>query len=294
MIEHVSLGRSTVDVHQYGNADGFPLVYHHGLPASGMEAKLFEGGSSDGFRIIAPTRPGYAGSRSPHDKSVQEISEDTLRILDRMGVREFCAVGTSGGAQYALNLAHHSQDRAKGIAVVSGLPPLTDAVARRLPANIRTGLLLGKRMPRIADGPLATLVETTLVRPARRNPEPGIEDYRDIQPPPDRRLLENPEIFRTFLDVVRDWSQVGSAAGMVGDARRAAKPWQVDLADVSHPVHVVHGTQDPVVPLSAARAFEAIPGHTHEYLPGRGHTIYADPMITSGLRQRMATLFKKS
>ncbi|MEZ5448790.1 MAG: hypothetical protein R3E89_07250 [Thiolinea sp.] len=45
---------------EYGDRDGRPLFYFHGMPASRLEAVLLEAAASRlGLRIIAADRPGF-------------------------------------------------------------------------------------------------------------------------------------------------------------------------------------------------------------------------------------------
>jgi pimeloyl-ACP methyl ester carboxylesterase len=88
---------------------------------------------------------------------------------------------------------------------------------------------------------------------------------------PDRVTLAQPDFLRILSGTFREAFHQGSP-GAVSDALIYGRPWDVDLGSIRIPVHVWHGEEDAVVPVSMARwVARAIPGASATYLPGEGH-----------------------
>ena len=62
--------RSGLAYHEYGDPAGDRIVvFHHGWPAAGCQGSLFDAAAKElGVRILAPNRPGIAGSAPDHGR----------------------------------------------------------------------------------------------------------------------------------------------------------------------------------------------------------------------------------
>lgn len=85
---------------------GDPVLYFHGTGVTGdvmlsVESPLI----GDGFRLIAPNRPGYGRTPlSPH-RSAAACAGVAAALLDLLGIARVSVMGSSGGAAFAASFA---------------------------------------------------------------------------------------------------------------------------------------------------------------------------------------------
>ena len=78
-------GRS-LDVFLDGPETGTPLVYHMGTPAAGIPfAPIVEVLAERGLRYVSFCRPGYGASTRRPGRSVADVVEDTIAVLEPLG-----------------------------------------------------------------------------------------------------------------------------------------------------------------------------------------------------------------
>src|SRR5215510_3131644 len=87
---------------EYGDPQGHPTFYFHGLPGSRLEAVLAaESAAQAGIRLVASDRPGVGGSDPQPRRTLLDWPADVVQLADRIGVARFSIIGVSGGAPYA-------------------------------------------------------------------------------------------------------------------------------------------------------------------------------------------------
>jgi pimeloyl-ACP methyl ester carboxylesterase len=126
-VAFIILQRTPVDpaqapahVHLRDVGSGPPLVFLHG--GWGYEAYPFENAATalaDARRVIAPDRVGYGGSGRPlrelPDRFHPRMAEETMLVLDELGIRSAVLWGHSDGAVVALWAAILHPDRVQGL-----------------------------------------------------------------------------------------------------------------------------------------------------------------------------------
>ena len=85
-------GRS-LEVHELGDPDGFPIVFHHGTPGSGT---IYARWATPGVRVIAYDRAGYGGSTRRPGRAVVDVVADITAVADALGLDRFATLGTVG------------------------------------------------------------------------------------------------------------------------------------------------------------------------------------------------------
>src|SRR4051812_9231248 len=107
-MDHVTTpGGLHLEVLTQGPEDGFPLVYHSGSPSAAIRYAGFDGSLEKAhLRLITYSRPGYGGStprptREPPWQVADDV-DDTVAVLDELGVGEFVTLGWSGGGPRAV------------------------------------------------------------------------------------------------------------------------------------------------------------------------------------------------
>lgn len=187
--------------------------------------------------------------------TVRDMAQDTLGVMDALGVRQAHVVGVSMGGMIAQRVALAAPER-----VLSLTSVMSSSGARYLP------------------GPKAHVVQALLGRPRSYSEEGILEHYMHLfrvigSPgfPADEAELRE----RVRLSVRRSFHPAGTArqlAAVAADTRRAD-----ELPRIKRPTLVVHGTDDPLVPfpcgqdvarrISGARLV-AVRGMGHDLPPG--------------------------
>ena len=112
-------GVSPIAIHYRATGDGIPLVILHG--GWGYEIYPFDrqiDALSATHRIVAPDRTGYGGSGVLDKQRVdfhQRAAEETLALLDTLGIDRAMLWGHSDGAVIALRLAIHAPKRVAAV-----------------------------------------------------------------------------------------------------------------------------------------------------------------------------------
>ena len=242
-----------------GDPDGRPVVLMHGTPSSRLEAAVLdEVAGNRGWRVIAPDRPGIGRSSPQPGRRLVDWPADLTALLDHVvggGVDapRVPLLGYSGGAPYALVMAHARPERVSMVAVVSGWGPpdrpgayrgvarpehVFDSVARHAPILIR-----------------AALAVTGMV--LRRSPALGTAVL-------DPRIQLGP-----FIESLRQ-----GASGPTEDLRLIVVPWGFPVGAVQVPVHLWHGSDDPEIPAHHAEFLARIvPDASLDVIAGADHLL---------------------
>ncbi|MFB6072175.1 MAG: alpha/beta fold hydrolase [Halobacterium sp.] len=244
---------------EYGDPDGVPVFFFHGLPGSRVSGSLSRNRKADlGVRVLAPDRPGFGRSEYAGDRSFADWAEDVAALADALAVEEYGVVGFSGGGPYALACAAHTPERVTGCSVVSGAGPPGVATDdhRRFDRAIRGAARHSVHLAR----PLAWL----LVRRVE-----AADRFTDVVGEPRDGDLADPrlgETGRILLSDFRESVRQGPTA-VARDYAVLARDWDFDLADVAAPTRVFHGSADAAVP-------PAVGEHVAGEVPDADLTVY--------------------
>lgn len=211
-----------------GDADGFPVVVHHGTPGSRLFAAILsEFASAEGVRLVVPDRPGYGRSSPPPRGWTWKDWRDDLTELaaaesiDRAGI-----VGFSGGGPFALAAA--SSDWASGLGLVSSVVP---------PAQ--NGLVRLSKIPFA----LRVLFRVSNAFASLTGPDVVVGQYTD-------RTVSEP-VANAVADDFHEALRLGSKAVSRETKLFANSPPELERVDV--PVRAWHGTRDENTPLAPVR-----------------------------------------
>ncbi len=269
-------GDTALEVDDRGLPSGEPLLMIMGLGMQliGWPEELVDDLVARGFRVIrldnrdaglsqgfdhlgTPNLP-YAALRfalrmqvhAPY--SLADMASDALGVLDALGIERAHVCGASMGGMIAQHLAAEHPERLRSLTLV-----MSTSGARRLPqARARVQRAMLSR----PDGRDPLAVEAYLIRLLRLIGSPGY--------PPDAERLRS----RIHQMVSRAWRPAGTArqlAAVAADGDRTPM-----LARISAPTHVIHGLDDPLVPVAAGHDLAAlISGATLDIVPGMGHDL---------------------
>jgi pimeloyl-ACP methyl ester carboxylesterase len=255
-----------------GPRDGIPVVYCHGAIGTPLEASvdLHTIAWNLGVRHIAVSRPGIGGSDPAANRTVLSFASDVAQLADRLRLGRFSVIGVSAGGPYALATAYVLGERVARVALCSSLSPLcaphrTPGMRRR----IRLGLTVVARAPRLCGA------AGDLVLPVVRNHPALLSRVIAAHAAPGERIrLSEPSergaASASFLDASAD-----GVRGMIEDYLCYCRGWGFPVADVTRPVQLWHGVNDPLVPLEhALQLAAALPDCRVLFDPDEGHHFF--------------------
>ncbi|MGO8874973.1 MAG: alpha/beta fold hydrolase [Acidimicrobiales bacterium] len=251
-----------------GDPSGLPVVVLHGTPGSSRQIASLDGPARDrGIAVIAPDRAGYGGSSHDPVRTMASGARDVGELVGHLGLASCAVVGLSGGGPTALACGVVLADRVSAIATVGGVAPL-DPRDPSLPPD-----RLWIKTARRSEG-AARLLFAVIVRVGRAWPERSLDRFATELAEPDARLFrDDARVRAAILDDIGNPSPTAARAA-ARDFYLLARRWDVDLAALSVPVHVWHGTADRNVPVEHARVIAArCPTAQLHLVEGGGHML---------------------
>jgi pimeloyl-ACP methyl ester carboxylesterase len=247
----------------YGATDGPLVVVLDGPGSRGLGRAAAAAADLLGVTLLVPDRPGFGSSTPTPGRSIADVGEDLLACARSLEFRRFGIVAQSGGTPYALALAAAADDAVTGVAFVGGISPLGERDALRdVSGPMRTLFTLARRAPWLLR-PLFGAV----ARKTRKDPDAAARSYAKDLPEADRAVLEDPRMWA--IHAVTSAEAVSSPAAFVREARMLAKPWNVDLAEVTAPVAFWVGELDPThPPVMSRRMAQRLGGAPVTVVPG--------------------------
>ncbi len=187
--------------------------------------------------------------------TLDDMAADTVGLLDALGIERAHLVGASLGGMIAQVVAARYPARtASLVSIMSSTGNLNPRVAFGHPRALRA-ILAQPRDP----GDIEHVVDH-LVRALGAIGSPGF--------PTDRKLLRD----RLQRIARRGWYPAGSVRQLL--AVLASGDRRPLLARIAAPTLVIHGRDDPLVPLAAGRdTARSIPGARLEVIDGMGHDL---------------------
>ncbi|MDP3906130.1 alpha/beta fold hydrolase [Novosphingobium sp.] len=230
-------------------ARGFHVIRHDNRDI-GLSEKFGHAGTPN-FRRVALMRLFGLRARLPY--RLTDMANDSAGLLDALGIDRAHIVGGSMGGMIAQLLAIHHPQRVRTLTSIfstTGNPRLPrprpeamNALLDRAPANATLDQVI----------PIGIRVARAIGSPA--------------YPTPEERLRE-----RITRDFARSFYPEGPArqiAAIMDDGDRRKR-----LRQVTAPTLVIHGTDDPLVPVEGGRdTARAIPGAKLHEIPGMGHDL---------------------
>jgi len=215
---------------------------------------------ADRYRLVAFDHRARTGRwKGPY--SLDDLADDCVRLLDKLGIERCVLGGMSMGGFMAIELALRYPERLNGLILISSKAAAYDAED-------------------IAD------IEQNLEKLLREETVPAevAEWERDLVLGQTTQR-ENPELVRYWMD---RWMTRRSEA-----VYWEFKSWMHKddvterLAAISVPTLVLHGTEDAVLPIETGRAMaDAIPDSTFVPIERAGHTttVEAPGLVSEAIR----------
>jgi pimeloyl-ACP methyl ester carboxylesterase len=244
-----------LELHELGDQRGFPIVYHHGTPASGL---LYAPWETDGVRLIGYDRAGYGGSVRRPGRNVAAVAADVEAIADALGLERFATWGISGGGPHALACAALCGERLTAAASLAGVAPWDakglDWLAGMGESNVEEfSVTLG------GEGELRPALERETEKLRGTTAEELRDEWASLLGAADRAALTG-DLAAALLEAM-DHGLVLSADGWIDDDLAFAAPWGFEPAAIERPVLIVQGGDDRFVPPAHGQWLTArIPG----------------------------------
>ena len=262
---------------EWGDPDGSPVVFVHGSPGSSIWSPDPHQDATRACRVrlITVDRPGFGGSDVLLGLTLGRWVDDVAELADGLGLGRFGVVGISAGGPWAAACAALIPERLTGVGLASSralgaynLRERPQAAEELNEADLRELEIVRDLAPESAAKRLAAENEDWLNGLAE-HPEGFLAGSEP--PAGDRWFFDDPLQVELLVESFREYARQG-AAGYAWEAVALLQPWSFRLADISMPVHLWHGAQDPRVPLATQEfAAETIPDARFAIWPDAGH-----------------------
>jgi pimeloyl-ACP methyl ester carboxylesterase len=252
----------------YELGDGFPVVYHHGTPTTGA---LYPRWEQDGIRLIGFDRSGYGDAPRRRGRTIADVVDEVVALVDSLGIERFATWGISGGGPHALACAALLPDRVVAAAAVASPAPIDAAGLDWFEGQGEANVVEHR----------AALQGETAVRPLLEQMHAAMAAAGDAAMQDElSSLLTGPdaEVFHgDFAQFMHDGLVgTGGVDGWLDDDLAFVSSWGFDLGEIAVPVLIRHGEQDGFVPAAHARWLaDHIPSAELRITPEDGHlTLY--------------------
>jgi pimeloyl-ACP methyl ester carboxylesterase len=269
-------GGRVLEVTEAGSPDGPVLVAHHGTPGSGLLYRTeVESAAQHGLRLIAYSRPGYAGSTPHPGRDAAAAAADVAAILDALGVERFATYGMSGGGPHALACAALLDGRCAAAATLAGVGP-ADAADLEFTAEMGEGNIVEFGIAQEGREALTKYCRAEAAGLAAASPEELAAALRPHLSDVDAAALTGELAAHLHRSILVGLDP--GVDGWVDDDFAFLGPWGFDVEAIAVPVLVWQGDQDLMVPAPHAHwLLRHVAGTAGEILPGEGHlTVFAN------------------
>jgi pimeloyl-ACP methyl ester carboxylesterase len=219
-------GRGTARPRAAGRANGRPLILVHGLLLSqSMDRPLAQDLAAAGNRVITVDMLGHGESDRPRDMwrySMRFFAQQVVALMDHLEIEQAVVMGTSLGANAALEVALEAPERLKGMVI---------------------------EMPVLDNGLLASALTFTPILVALTFGEPIMKVVSWVTRAIPRRAL--PHYGNVVLDLVRQAPGPGAAV-LQGLFFGRIAPHRTERRTFETPALVIGHHRDPVHPFSDA------------------------------------------
>jgi pimeloyl-ACP methyl ester carboxylesterase len=249
------------------------LLFVHGFPGCGEQAKLMTSSPLlENVRLISIDRPGY--HKSPNQKKItpQIFADQCLEVLGLMKVDQLSILSVSGGAPYAMALAHKLKNRVQKISSIAGVAPLTVKNFRFMNKQQKKAWVMTQVLP-------PKTLEWVLNKVWQKGADQvekflfnNIESFSL----PDQKVFLNEKLAPVLIATLRASLEQGPK-GIAQDMRNYARRWQIPTHEIHCPVTLWHGTEDDIVHQAySIEMKKRLPLAQLKIIPGEGH--YSLPM----------------
>jgi pimeloyl-ACP methyl ester carboxylesterase len=275
---------------EYADAgSGRPVLFLHGSPGGSDQGALMGAFLVPlGFRVVAPSRPGYLGTPlSDANATPEQQAGLMLALMDKLGLQRFGLLAWSGGGPAAYRLAALHPDRVGALvtlAAVSGPYRFASGIA-----SLEYSLLTG--------GVGQWLMKEMVEHMPRQVVEMSASEESNLTKAQAKELSEqiwNDPVKRDFV-LGLSATVSGRKAGLANDQAQFPAIGDLGLASIRVPTLLVHGTADTDVPPEhSEHAAALIPGAELVRVPLGTHICaFTDP-TADAIQARIGEFLRRS
>ena len=246
---------------EYGDSNGIPVLGVHGTPGTRHIFSLADASArKSGLRVIAPNRAGIGDSDDRPDHSIAGHVEDALALLDHLGVKEFAALGFSGGGPYTAEVARQVPHRIRALTLVSAhVQGVQPGPGHRILMKLANVSIPAARLMFLA----IAIPAVTVPNFSRLLIGPGLNHS-------DRQTMKDREIRRCLTKGIAGVLWSGRATAL--EARNFYREHPPSPIALDAPVRIWHGAEDKVIVPKAALIYSRMfPGSHLVIIPQVGH-----------------------
>lgn len=251
----LSDGRSLSWIEQ-GDPAGRPvLFFHHFFLSPRWTEPSVEALARQGWRVIAPSRPGFGASDSVSVETIDDridlVSQSMAELVSRLETGPLIVAGHANGLIHAQAFAVARPDLTRALLSIGGETCWEDGMEANLPWHhkvVATTLLkapsaigfLARAAVSMIDGGREELIFKTFHR----------------ESPTEQMAIRRPEVRDVVLDGFRHMVRQGSST-IVTEIRMAMTDRRDVARNVSAPYHIIHGMKDNVFKPEMVELFAA-------------------------------------
>ena len=243
-----------------GSPEGRPVLFiHNMLLGPDLTEEAITSFERRGWRLIAPSRPGFGRSAPLAEASGAAILDtfihDVEELLNCIGIDQIMVVGHLSGAVSALHIAEHLSDRVRALLMLNYVPFDHSKNLTALPTWQRAFGLTIRYAPHLLP---------FLAKAGAAHIDAGYEEqllhalHGSI--PADAAALACPDIRRIAVEGLRHSIQQGPAA-FCAECPLVIQDWRDQARKIRVPAQLLLGGQDRFVFADNGRNF--VEGHEH-------------------------------
>jgi len=247
--------KTTKGIMEYAmRGEGDVVMALHGMPGGFDQGIMgFSWVADAGFRLLAPSRPGYLGTPLSTGVTYPEAADALVLMLDELHIDRVSVVSISGGGPPAYQFAIRHPDRINALVAIDSI-----ALQTSMPADfngLSSALYLsnaGQNLISYMAKKYPAIVLKGLIKDNSLLTDAEIKEQVDI-------AMEDPEQLRMMLRIVRSMGNFSlRKAGAENDIKQFTEMNDTQFEKVLCPTMVVHGTHDNLLFYQAVQARDEI------------------------------------
>lgn len=255
---------------EYGNPQGFPIIYCHGSQSSRLEMHYDVSFATEhNLRIITIDRPGHGLSDFNSNGSILSFAKDVKQLTEHLNIDKFSVIGMSAGSPFALGLAYSFPEHIIKASIISGFAPFNSESKKHLSKEVKVMLGLAKSMPF-----LLKLMLKIQAKQLKSKPKKALKGFLKIMSAPDQAVLKNDSVMKIIETMFIEAFRNGSKGVAYEISKLLVKDWKFELKDIKVPVTFWQGEKDNNVPYQWAELMQSeIKGSNLNTFPDEGHLV---------------------
>ncbi|MDJ0921738.1 MAG: alpha/beta hydrolase [Henriciella sp.] len=241
---------------EHGAPNGQPVLFFHNmLYGTVVTDACADALKRQGWRIIAPSRPGFGRSDlnagPKHGDLVSATARDAAHLLEHLKVTSALVLGHAAGSIYAQRFSILFPQQTDGVLFVSHAPYWRDAFMAHLPRRQR--LLAKSTRYAPAALPFITRAGVALIDSGRHDMFIAAL-HQEV--PEDMRALRRPDVYTAVVSGLHHTVRQGSAAFCL-DCPLVLTDWSEEASQTEAPVRILNGAGDAVVTIDYINGYVA-------------------------------------